>query len=140
MTEPADQAATFTAADLVAALRSAGTEKDKLHQSEMRELRRKLAAAERIRENADFHLGQEMARRQLAEKETARLRAEKAVMPQPAALTDIERQFLGFALDLAADEMASRGDEFNSDDEAALEKLRRTTSVIVEAQQNEEQP
>ncbi|MGW5431863.1 hypothetical protein ACWET9_32390 [Streptomyces sp. NPDC004059] len=35
---------------------------------------RKLAHAERIRENADFHLGQEMARRQLAEKEADRLR------------------------------------------------------------------
>ncbi|MEV8033940.1 hypothetical protein [Streptomyces sp. NPDC086182] len=32
--------------------------------------------AERIRENADFHLGQEMARRQLAEKDADRLRAE----------------------------------------------------------------
>ena len=40
------------------------------------ELRKKLVAAERIRENADFHLGQEMARRQLAEKEVARLTAE----------------------------------------------------------------
>lgn len=36
--------------------------------------------AERIRENADFHLGQEMARRQLAEKETARLRADRAAV------------------------------------------------------------
>ncbi len=39
--------------------------------AEQTELRRKLAAAERIRENADFHLGQEMARRQLAEKQPA---------------------------------------------------------------------
>ncbi|MER5902974.1 hypothetical protein ABT150_23190 [Streptomyces mirabilis] len=46
------------------------------------ELRRKLATAERIRENADFHLGQEMARRQLAEKETARLRAVVARLRQ----------------------------------------------------------
>lgn len=43
--------------------------------AEQAELRRKLAAAERIRANADFHLGQEMARRQLAEKEAAQLRA-----------------------------------------------------------------
>lgn len=49
------------------------------------ELRRKLATAERIRENADFHLGQEMARRQLAEKETARLRAQLAAIPAPAS-------------------------------------------------------
>jgi hypothetical protein len=46
------------------------------------DLRRQLAAAERIRENADFHLGQEMARRQLAEKETARLRAVVARLRQ----------------------------------------------------------
>lgn len=46
------------------------------------ELRRKLATAERIRENADFHLGQEMARRQLAEQETARLRAVVARLRQ----------------------------------------------------------
>ncbi|MFF2944049.1 hypothetical protein ACFVSQ_29825 [Streptomyces niveus] len=43
---------------------------------EQRDLRRKLALSELIRENADFHLGQEMARRQVAEKEAARLRAE----------------------------------------------------------------
>jgi hypothetical protein len=46
------------------------------------DLRRQLAAAERIRENADFHLGQEMARRQLAEKETGRLRAVVARLRQ----------------------------------------------------------
>jgi hypothetical protein len=46
------------------------------------DLRRKLASSERIRENADFHLGQEMARRQLAEKETARLRAVVARLRQ----------------------------------------------------------
>ncbi|MCZ4602953.1 hypothetical protein O3S80_04030 [Streptomyces sp. Lzd4kr] len=40
--------------------------------------------AERIRENADFHLGQEMARRQLAEKETTRLRAVVARVAQMA--------------------------------------------------------
>lgn len=66
----------FTAADMVAALRAAGAEKDELHEKELAELRRKLSTSERIRENADFHLGQEMARRQLAEKEVDRLRAE----------------------------------------------------------------
>jgi hypothetical protein len=39
-----------------------------------------LADAERIRANADFHLGQEMARRQAAEKETARLSADRATV------------------------------------------------------------
>lgn len=67
--------AEFTAADLVASLRSAGEERDRLH-------RKELAAVERIRENGDFHLGQEMARRQLAEKETARLRAVVARLRQ----------------------------------------------------------
>lgn len=43
---------------------------------EQRDLRRKLVAAESILENADFHLGQQMARRQVAEKENARLQAE----------------------------------------------------------------
>lgn len=42
-----------------------------------------------------------------------------------AALSGPVRQFLTFALDLAADEMASRGDEFGADDEAALAGLRR---------------
>ncbi len=41
-------------------------------QRENTKLRRELASAERIRENADFHLGQEMARRQRAEKELRR--------------------------------------------------------------------
>ena len=40
-------------------------------------------------------------------------------------LTGAERQFLTFALDLAADRMANRGDEFDADDEAALKSLRR---------------
>jgi hypothetical protein len=47
---------------------------------EIDRLRTELAQSESIRENADFHLGQEMARRQLAEKETARLRAESAAV------------------------------------------------------------
>jgi hypothetical protein len=41
------------------------------------------------------------------------------------ALTDTDRQFLTFALDLAGDQMASRGDEFGEEDAAAMEKLRR---------------
>lgn len=40
-------------------------------------------------------------------------------------LSDTERQFLTFALDLAADRMASHGDEFGDEDEAALKRLRR---------------
>lgn len=52
-----------------------------------------------------------------------------AVFPEPpsraASLSDAERQFLTFALDLAADEMASRGDEFGAEDQAALDSLRR---------------
>uniref|UniRef100_UPI0030E0A33E hypothetical protein n=1 Tax=Streptomyces tubercidicus TaxID=47759 RepID=UPI0030E0A33E len=47
-----------------------------LVQPELVRLRSELRNSERIRENADFHLGQEMARRQLAEKDVARLRAE----------------------------------------------------------------
>jgi hypothetical protein len=52
-----------------------------------------------------------------------------AVLPAPtdqtAALTAAERQFLRFALDLAQEQMFSRGDEFDSADEAALARLRR---------------
>ena len=55
------------------------------------ELRRELAASERIRANADFHLGQEMSRRQLAEKETGRLRAVVARLRQ---MTDYWEQQL----------------------------------------------
>ena len=40
-------------------------------------------------------------------------------------LTAPERQFLTFALGLAADHMASRSDEFTAGDEAALTSLRR---------------
>jgi uncharacterized small protein (DUF1192 family) len=57
---------------------------DEYVRAERDELRRKLTHSERIRENADFHLGQEMARRQMADKETARLRAELAALPTPA--------------------------------------------------------
>ena len=57
------------------------------------ELERKLAAAERTRENADFHLGQEMARRQLAEKETDSLRAELSRMAAaPAVVSAVPGQ------------------------------------------------
>lgn len=59
--------------------------------------------------------------------------AELEAAERPAVLTDSERQFLTFALDLAADQMASRGDEFDGDDEAALKTFRRMAD---EAQQN----
>jgi hypothetical protein len=42
-------------------------------------------------------------------------------------LTPSEQQFLTFALELAADRMAERGDEFDAADDAALESLRRLT-------------
>ncbi|MEV8101022.1 hypothetical protein [Streptomyces sp. NPDC088135] len=42
-----------------------------------------------------------------------------------ADLNDAERQFLTFALDLAANQMASRGDEFTAEDSAALATFRR---------------
>jgi hypothetical protein len=53
-----------------------------------------------------------------------------------AALSDTERQFLTYALDLAGDQMASRGNEFGAEDTAALETLRRLAG---EAQQPETQ-
>ncbi|MEU7416738.1 hypothetical protein [Streptomyces antibioticus] len=49
----------------------------------------------------------------------------RAALLHETALSATERQFLTFALDLAADEMASRGDEFGAEDEAALDLLRR---------------
>lgn len=39
-------------------------------------------------------------------------------------LNAMERQLLTFALELAADQMASRGDEFDAGDRMALESLR----------------
>ncbi|MGW2861889.1 hypothetical protein [Streptomyces sp. NPDC001205] len=54
-------------------------------QRENARLWRDLATAERLRENADFHLGQEMARRQLAEKTAARLRSDRAAVLREAA-------------------------------------------------------
>lgn len=50
---------------------------------------------------------------------------------QQPQLTAAERQFLTFALDLAADHMANRGNEFDEDDEAALARLRRMTDEAV---------
>lgn len=45
-----------------------------------------------------------------------------------AALTDHERQFLTFALDLAFDRMVSE-DGFTDEDDAALESLRRMAAA-----------
>lgn len=51
--------------------------------------------------------------------------------PDPVIeLSKAEQQFLTFALELAADQMASRGDEFDDADEAALEKLRTLTGEV----------
>lgn len=41
-----------------------------------------------------------------------------------ATFSVAERQFLTFALDLASDHMASRGDEFTDEDQAALDRFR----------------
>jgi hypothetical protein len=50
--------------------------------AERDELARKLAVAERLRENADFHLGREMARRQLAERCAEKTEQELAALRQ----------------------------------------------------------
>ncbi|MGQ4733396.1 hypothetical protein ACUN3E_37780 [Streptomyces sp. Ju416(a)] len=51
--------------------------------------------------------------------------------PDPVIeLSKSEQQFLVFALELAADQIASRGDEFDEADEAALEKLRTLTGEV----------
>lgn len=51
--------------------------------------------------------------------------------PDPVIeLSKSEQQFLTFALELAADQIASRGDEFDDADEAALEKLRTLTGEV----------
>jgi hypothetical protein len=63
-----------------------------------------------------------LKRLHVAQREPA---APAAVPSAPAVLSDTERQFLTYALDLAADQMASRGNEFEDEDRAALEKLRR---------------
>jgi hypothetical protein len=60
----------------------------------------------------------------------ALLRAEQG-LPAPAGdLTDAERQFLGFALDLAFDRMVSE-DGFTEDDHAALAKFRAMAGLPV---------
>ncbi|MGW4834701.1 hypothetical protein [Streptomyces globisporus] len=51
--------------------------------------------------------------------------------PDPVIeLSKSEQQFLAFALELAADQIASRGDEFDDADEAALKKLRTLTGEV----------
>lgn len=55
------------------------------------------------------------------------LNGDTAVGQQPATepLTDAERQFLTFALDLADNRMANRSDEFTAEDYEALARLRQ---------------
>ncbi|MFE7233958.1 hypothetical protein ACFVAF_25475 [Streptomyces sp. NPDC057596] len=96
------------------------------------ELRRKLAACERIRENADFHLGQEMARRQLAEKEAARLWAELAA---PADRAAVLREAAD-ALD-ESETLRDLTDDHMHDVHAAANELRRMAD---EAQQHPASP
>ncbi|MFI9598883.1 hypothetical protein ACIHCX_03210 [Streptomyces sp. NPDC052043] len=53
-----------------------------------------------------------------------------AVLPEPvdrpaAGLSQTERDMLRYALDLAQEQMFSRGDEFGEDDQPALDRLRR---------------
>ncbi|MFJ2438435.1 hypothetical protein ACIOWM_35030 [Streptomyces anulatus] len=60
----------------------------------------------------------------VADSEIAAAHAAPPAPADRAALTDSDRQFLTFALELAADQMAARGDEFDDEDEAALLKLR----------------
>ncbi|MDT9688170.1 hypothetical protein Q5762_07340 [Streptomyces sp. P9(2023)] len=59
---------------------------------------------------------------------------EQPAVEQPAEahppLTDAERQFLTFALELAADQMYSRGDEFDDADDAAMARLRRIADGV----------
>jgi hypothetical protein len=49
----------------------------------------------------------------------------EAATATPDTLTDAERAFLTFALDLAADRMLDRSDEFTTEDDAALKAFRR---------------
>lgn len=74
-------------------------------------------ATDYAEERAERKVVQDKAARARAEVE--RLRADRA-----AVLTDNERQFLRFALDLAFDRMVS-DDGFTDEDEAALKRLRR---------------
>ena len=62
-----------------------------------------------------------------ADEATALLNAHAAEV-RAAGLTEPERRFLTFALDLAADRMLSE-DGFTGDDEAALESLRRMAAA-----------
>ncbi|WP_327335090.1 hypothetical protein [Streptomyces anulatus] len=67
---------------------------------------------------------------------------EAAAPPAPAdraALTDAERQFLTFAMDLAFDEMASN-DGFTDEDHAALEKFRALATPPAAPAAPEERP
>ncbi|WP_411095923.1 hypothetical protein [Streptomyces sp. 020-2-3H-GM] len=45
-------------------------------------------------------------------------------------LSELEQQLLAFALELATDQIASRGNEFDDADEAALKKLRTLTGEV----------
>lgn len=67
------------------------------------------------------------------------IEAPAPVSPPPAtdraALSAADRQLLTFALDLAADQMTSRGDEFDADDEDAMERLRRLAAGERDEQQ-----
>ena len=92
------------------------------------EQRKRAEEAERIRENADFHLGQEMARRQLAEKETAQLRAVVARLRQ---MTDHWEQQLPDVIRTPAVVSAIR---------AALEAADDPSRLADETQQPEAHP
>ena len=120
--EPGQQALFARAAEAVMALAD----------SEQATLRRKLAAAEKIRENADFHLGQEMARRQLAEKEAARLSADQAAVLNAAA------QHLYTALFPAVyDDMGQKAAEGVNRAVSELRRLAAASGPVAGEQQNE---
>ncbi|MGQ4351948.1 hypothetical protein [Streptomyces drozdowiczii] len=76
-----------------------------------------------------------LLRTELDERDASEIRAAlDAVFPLPDAgpvheLTQSEQEFLRFALELAADQMANR-DGFDADDEAALKSLRRLTGEV----------
>jgi hypothetical protein len=53
------------------------------------------------------------------------LREQAGPDARAGVLSDTDRKFLTFALDLVGDKMASQGDEFDADDDAAMERLRR---------------
>lgn len=123
--EPGQQALFARAAEAVMALAD----------SEQATLRRKLAAAEKIRENADFHLGQEMARRQLAEKEAARLSADQAAVLNAAA------QHLYTALFPAVyDDMGQKAAEGVNRAVSELRRLAAVSGPCVAGEQQNETP